>query len=408
MLIQGRRQQLDELSAEVDLEISKPESLESYNLEERLMMVRVPEDSTLVGKTLVESRLGDAFGLGVLGIVRAGITDLMPAPDERLQSGDTLLVKGKQSDLLMIEGLQSLEIETGAPPALGTLESEETGLTEAVLSPRSTLVGKTLRELNFRAKYGLNVLAIWREGRAYRSNLRDMPVLFGDALLLYGPRRRLRMLGSEPDFLVLTEEAQVPPRIEKAPLALLVMALVLIPVIFGWAQIAITVVLGVAAMILTGCLTMEEAYRSIDWQAVFLIAGMLPLGIAMEQSGAASFLGNGVINLVGGLGVMGVLSGLFFLTAFSSQIMPNPAVTVLMAPIAINTAVNMGVSPYPLMMAVAIAASSAFLTPVAHAANVLVMGPGGYRFSDYIKVGFPLLLVVWLVMMLVLPFVWPF
>jgi di/tricarboxylate transporter len=408
LLVQGHQTQIRELKGDPDLLISKPESLENYHLEERLMMVHVPRDSSLVGKTLVESRLGDAFGLGVMGIVRQGTTHLMPDPEDQLEAGDTLLIKGKREDLITVEGLQSMEIETREALDMERLESEEIGLVEAVLSPHTTLTGKTPRELNFRTKYGLTVLAIWREGRAYRSNLRDMALRFGDALLLYGPRNKLRILGSEPDFLVLTEEVQEAPRLKKAPVALLVMGLVLLPVILGWVPIAISAIAGVALMILTGCLNMEEAYRFIQWKAIFLIAGMLPLGIAMEQTGAARFLAEGVVNIVGGLGPLAIMAGLFILAALASQVMPNPAVAVLLAPIALNTASDLGVSPYPLMMAVAVSASAAFLSPVGHSANILIMGPGGYRFSDYIKVGLPLTLVVLVVVLLVMPIFWPF
>ncbi len=370
--------------------------------------MRVPEDSALVGKTLIESGLGDAFGLGVMGIVRAGATHLMPEPDEHLASGDLLLVKARPEDLQTLEGLQRLEIDQQPPPDLEELESEHVGLVEVVLSPRSTLAGKTLRQIHFRDKYGLSVLAIWREGRAYRSDLRDMALRFGDALLLYGPRERLRMLGAEPDFLVLTEAAQEAPRLNKAPIAVLIMAAVLTPVILDVLPIAIAAVAGIVLMILTRCLTMEEAYQAIEWKAVFLIAGMLPLGIAMQQTGAASFLAEGMVGLVGGLGSLAVMGGLFLLAALASQVMPNPAVAVLLAPIAFNTATDLGISPYPLMMAVAVSASAAFLSPVGHSANILVMGPGGYRFADYTKVGIPLTLVVLAVVLLVVPIFWPF
>jgi len=407
LLIQGRRDHLGELENDPDLTLSPPTSLENFKLEERLMVVHVPPDSALVGKSLVDSHLGDSYGLGVMGILRGGETRLIPPPDEILLANDTLLVKGKRSDLLLVEGLQNLEIETQPLPDMQTLESEEIGMVEAMLSPHSTLAGKTLRELNFRFKYGLTVLAVWRGGRAYRSNLRDMKIQLGDALLLYGPRDRLRMLGSEPDFLVLTEEAQVPAHQEKIPVALLVMALVLIPAIFGWLPIAISAVIGVALMILTRCLTMEEAYRYIEWKAVFLIAGMLPLGIAMEQTGAAQFLANGMISLIGDMGPIAVMAGFFLLAALASQVMPNPAVAVLLAPIALSTASDLGISPYPLMMTVAVSASAAFLSPVGHAANVLVMGPGGYRFSDYIKVGLPLTIVTMVVVLLIMPLFWP-
>lgn len=408
LLIQARREHIEELKDDPDLIISSPTSLQDFKLNERLMVVHVPPDSSLVGKTLVESHLGDSYGLGVLGILRGQETNLMPSSHEKLQAEDTLLVKGKQSDLMLIEGLQNLEMESEATPELGVLESEEIGLVEAVLSPHSTLAGKTLRELNFRFKYGLTVLAIWREGRAYRSNLRDLALRFGDALLLYGPRERLRMLGSEPEFLVLTEEAQETPRLEKIPIALSIMGLVLLPAILGWVPIAISAIVGVALMIITGCLTMEEAYRFVEWKAIFLIAGMLPLGVAMQETGAAQFLADGMIAVIGGAGPWVVMAGFFLLAALASQVMPNPAVAVLLAPIALSTSSDLLISPYPLMMTVAVSASAAFLSPVGHAANVLVMGPGGYRFSDYIKVGLPLTIVTMLVVLLVMPFIFPF
>ncbi len=408
LLIQATREQLDRLRKESEFLLSQAEAAAGYHLEERLAAVRVPEDSPLVDKTLVESRLGDAYGLGVMGIVREGTTHLMPTPEERLAAGDLLLVKARPEDLQTLEGLQELEIGEEPPPGMGELESEHVGLVEVVLSPRTTLAGKTLRQILFREKYGLSVLAIWRQGRARRSDLRDIALQFGDALLLYGPRERLRMLGTEPDFLVLTEAAQEAPRLNKAPLALLIMAAVLVPVIFDWLPIAIAAVAGVVLMILTRCLTMEEAYRAIEWKAVFLIAGMLPLGIAMEQTGAARFLAEGMVGLVGGMGPLAVTAGLFLLAALASQVMPNPAVAVLLAPIALNTASDLGISPYPLMMAVAVSASAAFLSPVGHSANILVMGPGGYRFADYTKVGIPLTLVVLVVVLLVLPIFWPF
>lgn len=215
------------------------------------------------------------------------------------------------------------------------------------------------------------------------------------------------MLASDPDFLVLAEEIQEPPRLKKIPVALLIMIGVLLPVLFGWLPIYISAVAGAALMILTGCLNMDEAYRFIEWKAVFLMAGMLPLGIAMESTGTAQVLASGVISLVGDLGPMAILASIFLLTALASQVMPNAATAVLLFPIALNTAADLGISPYPLMMTVAVSASASFLSPVAHAANVLVMGPGGYRFRDYLKVGIPLTLVVMAVTMVILPIFWP-
>jgi len=408
LLVQGEQSQLDMIQQDDDFIITPSLPEQVYQLEDRLMLVQLPEDSPLAGITLAESRLGVAYGIGVLSIIRQGETLLMPDPDDRLEAGDTLLVKGRREDLLTVDGLQSLKIESTTPPEISELESAEIGLVEAVLSPHTTLIGKNLRQIHFRAKYGLNVLAIWREGHAFRTDLAEMALRFGDAFLLYGSRERIKLLGTEPDFIVLTEEAQEKPRSNKAWLAITIMAIVLLPVIFGLVPIVIMVVVGVALMVLTGCLTMDEAYRAIEWRAVFLIAGMIPLGIAMETTGAASFVATWMVNLLGAYGPEVVMAGLFILTSLASQVMPNPAVVVLLVPIALNTASDLGISPYPLAMTVAIAASAAFMSPVSHPANLLVMGPGGYRFSDYVKVGLPLTLVVLLVVMLVMPIIWPF
>jgi di/tricarboxylate transporter len=378
-----------------------------YELRERLLALCIPEHSSLSGKSLEESRLSDAFGLSVLGIERDGQTKLAPQPDEVVKAGDRLLVEGGTEDLETLRGLRDLIVDTDRPIDVDMLESTRVGLAGVVLSPSSTLDGKTLRQLHFRDKYGLSVLAIWRGGTPHRSDLRDFPVKFGDALLLYGPRNRLKVLGSEPDFLVLTQEAQEAPRMSKAPVAALIMAAVLLPVILGWVTIAIAAVVGATAMVLTRCLTMEEAYRDIEWQAVFLIAGMLPLGIALEQSGTAAFVASQVVDLVGEAGTAAVVTALFVLTAAASQIMPNAAVTVLMAPIAINTAFDLGIPVQSLAMVIAISASASFLSPVAHPANSLIMGPGGYKFSDYLKVGLPLTAVVLIVTLIFLPIFWP-
>jgi di/tricarboxylate transporter len=280
-------------------------------------------------------------------------------------------------------------------------------MVEAMLAPHSGLFGKTLRQLNFREKYNLNVLAIWREGKAYRSDLAGMALRLGDALLLYGSRRKLGILGREPDFLVLTEAAQEVPRIEKAPVALVVVGGVLLPVVMGWLPIYIAAVIGAACMVLTRCLSMEEAYRAIEWKGVFLIAGMLPLGSALDASGAARYLAEGVVALAGPLGPLAVAGGLMGLTFLATCFIPTAALVVLMVPIVLTTAADLQASPHALMMAMALAASASFMTPIAHPANVMVMGPGGYRFVDYLKVGLSLTLVVAATVLLVLPIFWP-
>ena len=331
----------------------------------------------------------------------------MPNPDMTLVAGDALLVKGKKQDLLAVEGLHELQVEPDDVPALSDLESENIGLAEVVLSPRTTLAGQTLVDLHFREKYGLNVIAISREGEVYRENLRDVALRFGDALLLYGRREKLKVLGSEPDFLVLTEEAQEPVRSQKAPIAAATMLAVVVSVLFGFLPIYIAALTGAVIMVLSGSLTMDEAYRNVEWRAVFLIAGMLPMGVALQKSGAAQLMTEQVVNLVGGMGPLAIVAAFYIVTAIGAQVMPTAAVAILMAPIALNTASDLGLSPYALMMTVAMSASASFMSPVAHPANVLIMGPGGYRFVDYIKVGLPLTLVCLAVVLIVLPIFWP-
>ncbi len=407
LLVQGARGSIAALKEIEGIVVSDVKKDRVSWLNNHLMTVRIPSESTLVGVPLAESRLAEAFGLAVLAILREDSTQLMPTAEERLQANDIIFVRGETDHLLTLYDLRELQISQEETPEASQLESSRIGLVEAVLSPHTTLIGKSLHQLHFREKYGLNVLAIWRGGRPFRSGLRDMKLRLGDALLLHGPRSKLRMLASDEDFLVLADEIQEEPRRKKIPIALAILAGVLIPTIAGWLPIYISAIAGAALMVLTGCLSMDEAYRFIEWKAVFLIAGMLPLGIAMEQTGTASFIAEGVINLVGPLGPMAILAALFVLSSLASQIMPNAAAAVLLAPIALNAAADMGISPYPMMMIVAVSASAAFLSPVAHPSNVLVLGPGGYRISDYLKVGIPLTLLVMVVTLLVVPLLWP-
>jgi di/tricarboxylate transporter len=411
LLIAGHHEQLEEFKRISGFDqfryVPRSDLIDVYHLHERLMIMRIPPDSLLIGKSLKESRMGDALGSRVLGILRENDPILMPEPWEILQSNDSLVVEGRMSDFEMLHGLEELEIERRTQPDINTLASGNIGLLEAILSPHTTLAGKTLRQLNFREKYGLNVLAIWRQGQAYRSNLRDTSLRFGDALLVLGPREKLKMLGREPDFIVLTETAQEELRLEKMKISIVIMGGILLPVIMGWVPIYIAAIVGAALMVLFGCLTMDEAYRHIEWKAVFLIAGMLPLGIALDQTGAAKLIAEGVVSLVGPYGPRAVMFGLVALTFLATCFVPTAALVVLMAPIVLNTSMDMGLSPHAFMMAIAMAASASFMTPISHPANILVMGPGGYRFWDYFKVGGLLTLVILVIIVAVLPLYWP-
>jgi di/tricarboxylate transporter len=411
LLIAGHHERLEEIENMSAFDqfryISRSELTDVYHLHERLMVMQIPPDSGLIGKSLKESRLGDALGSRVLGILRGIDPIIMPEPWETLQENDRLVVEGRLSDFEILQGLENLEIDRRTRPEINELVSGNIVLEEAILSPHTTLAGKTLRQLNFRDKYGLSVLAIWRRGQAFRSNLRDTELRFGDALLLLGPLEKLQMLGREPDFIVLTETAQEELRLNKMKISILIMAAVLLPVILGWVPIYIAAVIGAAVMVLCGCLTMEEAYRQIEWKAVFLIAGMLPMGIALEQTGAAKLIAEGVVALVGPFGPHAVMLGLVALTFLATCFVPTAALVVLMAPIVLSTSTNMGLSPHAFMMAIAMAASASFMTPISHPANILVMGPGGYRFMDYIKLGGLLTLVIMAIIIMVLPVFWP-
>lgn len=408
LVLQGRIDRLEELRDQPEFHRLNKEDARRYALEDRLLYLRLPESSPLTGKTLAEARLGAAYGLVVLDIIRSGQDWLMPSPETFLQAGDLLIVEGRPMDTEVVRGLQSIEVQTEAAVDLEELETGPMSFVEVVLSPYSRLAGKTLKKLNFREKFGLSVLAIWRGERSYRTDLGVMELRYGDALLCYGPRERFAILAREADYIVLEPGLQEPPRRKRAPLAVAILAGVVLSVFFNLLSITIAALLGVVLMVLTGCLTMDEAYNAIEWKAVFLIAGMLPLGIAMQETGTAAFLADLVLGLVGGFGPYGVLAGIFLLTMLATQFMPNPVVAVLIAPIALTTAANMGIQPYAFVLAVAYAASSSFLTPVAHPANVLVVTPGGYTFGDFLKNGIPVAIIVFLTSLLLLPLLYPF
>jgi di/tricarboxylate transporter len=390
--------------------IAGPEAnlIDLYRLGERLFRARIPAKSPLIGKTLGECGLRQAFELSVIALERHGQVQLAPPKDTVLRRGDMLLVEGLVDHLewAQVTGHLDLQPEIGVEDR--DLQSEVVGIAEALLSPHSRLAGKTLTGIQFREKYQLTVLAILRDGRPHRTGLADLSLRFGDTLLVQGSRQNIRILQREPDFVVLGNlEAGPPLRTEKAPLAVGLLLVMLVPVVAGWLPIMAAALLAGVLMVLAGCLTMDEAYESIEWKAVFLVAGTLPLGIAMEKTGTAQFLAELMVDTVGRFGPMALLAGFYILTNLLTQFMSNAASTVLIAPIAIGVAQQIGGDPRALLMAVAVAASAGFLTPVAHQSNVLVMGPGGYRFGDYLKTGLPLDLLTFAVVLLVLPLLWP-
>jgi di/tricarboxylate transporter len=411
VLVQGEVEAIEQLEKFPDfseVEIFTPDQLaEKYHADERMFVVRLPKHSGLAEETLAKSRLADVFDFRVLAVFRDGELKVMPRGDEVLLGGDLLLIEGQHSDLDVLRGLQELEIDTKVPANVSAFESDRLTLMDATLDPRSSLAGRSVGELNFRERYGIELAGIWREGETVGTDLAEERLQIGDALLLLGPRDRLQLLSSDSDFLILTPLGQEPPDTRRAPLAAAIMLGVVVTVMLGYAPISISAVIGGTIMVLTGCLNMEQAYRSIDWRAIFLIAGMLPLGTAMQDTGAATYLAGQVMALLGDAGPWPVIMGLYILTAMATMIIPTAALVVLMSPIVLSAMADMGLAPQTAMMAVAMAASASFTSPISHPANILVMGPGGYRFIDYLKVGVPLTIVVFITVMVLLPVLWP-
>jgi di/tricarboxylate transporter len=411
VLVQGEQEQIAELDKYEDFSevqvLTGDDLTEQYHADERMFVVRLPKFSELADVTLQKSRLADIFDFRVVAIFRDGKLMVMPRGTELLTGGDLLLIEGQPEDLDVLRGLQELEIESKVSPNLGAFESERLTLMDATLDPRSRLAGKTVGELNFRERYDIELAGIWREGETIGTDLADERLQIGDALLLLGPREKLQLLDSDSDFLILTPLGRKPPDTRRAPLATLIMLGVVVSVMAGYAPIAVAAVVGGSIMVLTGCLNMEQAYRAIDWRAIFLIAGMLPLGTAMQETGAAAYLAGQVMNILGDAGPWPVIGGLYVVTAMATMIIPTAALVVLMSPIVLSAMGDLGLQPETAMMAIAMAASASFTSPISHPANILVMGPGGYRFVDYLKIGVPLTLVIFVTVMFLLPVFWP-
>ncbi len=387
-LIPSRRS-VHDLQWDLQQPLARPEA---YDLEESLFEVRIPEDSPLDGKSVGETHFRQALNLTILGIVRDGKTKLAPGAVEALRSGDILLVKGKPEEIARLESVDALELEVGTHVSMQDLESRETGVVEVVLAPHSDLVGKSLRQIRFREKFGLTGLAIWRRGDAIRTEVADTPLQFGDALLMQGPHSNFELLRANGDFLILEAGYEREEQKERALYAVLILLAVGGVAIFGLLPISMAMVIGAGLMIVAGCLTLEQAYESIDWRVILLLVGMLPAGIAMEESGAAELLGDQMMRLSHGQPLFALL-GLLGVTMLLSQIINNAATIVLMAPIAFSVAQSVSAHPHIFLLGSSIASSTAFLTPISHQANILVMGPGGYRFSDYARVGLALSLL---------------
>ena len=383
----------------------RPNLTEAYALDERLSQARVEDDSSLGGKTIADSRVGEDLGINILAVRPAGgPVCLAPGPDRLLQAGDLLMIAGRHE---RVERLAELGVRVlESPEWNGELMSDETAFVEAIPAPRGGPAGRTLKELRFRERYGLNAVAIWRAGRPYRTDVGGIPLRFGDALLLHGSREDIDVLRADRDFLVLAEP-DVAPRTRRSWLAALIMLLALAAAALNLLSVAQAMMLGALVMVLVGCLTMEEAYHSIEWRVIFLVAGMLPIGIALSNSGAADWVGHLLVTGLAGMGLRAVLAGLVLLAAAISQFIPGQVTTAVLTPIALAVATRAGANPYALAMGVAAGCSMVFVTPLSHPVNMLVAGPGGYSFRDFFRAGLPLAALMYVAALVVVPLVWP-
>ena len=379
----------------------------TQDLRKFISEVKVIPSSRLASQTLYESRLGADYDLTVIAIFRDELEITSLDRDTCIEPNDILLVEGNFEKLMRANDDLGLTNATEPHIQLDELDDEGAHVVEATLGPRSTMVGRSLRSINFRDRYGFNVLAIYRQGDVLTRRLQSVELEFGDALLLQGPRHRLPALNIKNDFMVL-EPVTISSRLRrKMPIAIALMLLVIGLVLFAGFHISLAMVIGAVAMVLTGCLTMEDAYQSIDWRTVFLVAGMLPLGMAMESTGTARYLADLLLGAVGELGPMAVLGGIYLLAALITQPMSNAAAIVLVVPIALDTALSLGANHLTFTLAVVIGAATSFLTPVGHKANVLVFGPGGYKFFDYTRVGLLLTVFLFIATMIALPILYP-
>jgi di/tricarboxylate transporter len=410
MALWGRRMLPRETQAERDQVIRQAESdlLGMYHLDERLFRARVPSGSYLIGRPLVESTLREKYALNVVAVERNGVKILAPPPDFVLQKGDVMLLEGRLEEFRRIDVEPYLEILPIPRYLEADLESASVVVVEGVLKPRSQLIGRTLRETHFREKYGMTVLAVWNGERVIRTGLQDLKLTFGDALLMQGARSRLPVLRTDPDLILLSqEEEQVKGISRKSWLALGIFGLAVLVAATGLFSVGEVMLAGALALVVANVVTMDQVYRVIEWRIVFLVAGMLPLGLAMTKTGATTLFADALITVVRPFGPMALLLGLLMLTVLLSQAIKGAAVSAVLAPIAIQAAQQMGVDPRAMAMGVALATSMAFVTPLGHPVNILMMGPGGYRFNDFFRVGLPLTVILFIVVLLILPVFWP-
>lgn len=394
--------------------------IKQYHLHQVLHRIKVLENSSIVHKKLYELKLTSKYHLVVLKIERnqgEGIHLLpstsqeMAGPDSEILANDILYVQGSPEQVAKFTVDYNLEIEPHNENE--KFVSKTIGLVEVLLNTGSNLINKKVSDSGFREKYNLNIIGVNRRGSFISEDISDVQLRFGDALLVQGTWEEIEFLSKDTSDVVVVgrpqEYASQATANGKAPIAGAILLLMILLMIFDVFPTVISVLIAAVLMILTGSLrNMDDAYGQINWNTVVLIGAMLPWGTALEKTGGMTLISEGIVTVLGQFGPIGILAGIYLVTTIFGQFVSNTATTVLFAPIAMNAALNIGVSPYPFMMAVATAACMSFATPFSSPTNALVMAAGNYTFMDFFKVGVPLMFIMFVVMILVIPVIYPF
>ena len=374
-----------------------------------LAQILIPLGSPLVGKTVSETGFSAEKGFKVIDVFREGLSLRADLRDLSIQAGDRIVLRTPVSEVLTLKEAGSIAIGASASdtrPAFEPIQTSETVIMEGVIGPQSRLIGRSLNGLGLARLYGVYVLAIHRRGENITTT-EDIRFDVGDTVLLEGPARGMRQLFDDGILNNLTETTERAIRRGKAPIAIAALASVMGLAALGVLPISALALIAATSVVALGCLDHQEAYRAIRWDILMLIFGMLALGTAMEKTGAASLLVGQLAGLTGGLGPLAVLAVLYLVTSFLTEIMSNNAAAILLTPIAIGLGSQLGIDPRPFVVAVMFAASASFATPIGYQTNTLVYSAGGYRFSDFLKIGVPLNLVMFAASMIVIPMFWP-
>ena len=381
---------------------------ESYQIKAYMTEVLILGNSPLVGKTLLESRLNELFDIYILDIYRDGRNlGFLIAENTVFKAGDILLVQAQTEQLLQIKDEEGLAFEPEArfDSLKGNNNKANAALMEVVIGPDSSLIGGTLETTNFRNRYNCTVIAMQSRGELIHERLGQIHLSFGDTLLLRGEHFALQQIKRETGFIVTQEMQEEEFRANKVVFALGIVAGVVIAAALG-VPILVTAIAGCVLMVLTGCLKVEEFHSAIRWDVIFLLAGVIPLGLALQNTGGADWLANQIVGMAYFVPPLIVLTLFYVMTTILTELISNNATVVVLVPIGIATAEALGLDPRAIVLTIMFAASTSFMTPVGYQTNTLVFGPGGYKFLDYFRVGGPLNFLLTIITPIYIYFVW--